>query len=238
MPFSLLPDTLWQDLRYAVRGLVQNRGFSSVAILTLALGIGAHVAMFSVLEGVVLAPLPYPSPDQLVVLALYNRSLKSATYLSYPDYLDWQRNSRSFDKIAAFAIQGFNITGPDQAQHVDGKQVSSTFFGTLGVKPALGRDFTPQDDHFGAAPAAVITHRLWQQRFGGNPGALGATVDLFGTPFTIVGILPPDFRFGNQEADVYTAIGRRSPMFNEDHTVHDILCIARLRPGITTGQAK
>jgi len=207
-------------------------------MLTLALGIGANTAVFSALYGIVLAPLPYTQAESLVAVALFNRNLKYATQLSYPDFLDWQRGNRSFEGIAAFAQQSFDITGPGQPEHVNGKQISSRFFDTLGIRPALGRDFTPQDDLWGAAPAVIITHRLWVERFAENPAALGARLNLFGTPFTVIGVLPRGFQFGNQEADVFTTIGRRDPLLNNDRSVHNVLCIARLRTGIGIAQAR
>ena len=136
-----LLDQFLRDIRYASRSLRKSPAFAAAAILTLALGIGANTAIFSVLEGVALSPLPYHEPDRLVLAALYNRTLGYATNLSYPDFLDWQRSARSFQQIAAFKPQGFDLSGPGMPEHVDGKEVSSSFFGTLGVKLALGRDF-------------------------------------------------------------------------------------------------
>jgi len=206
-------------------------------IATLALGIGANTAIFSVLEGVVLDPLPYYQPDRLVEVLLFNRSLGYPTYLSYPDFIDWQRNSRSFERIAAIANEGFDLTSPGAPEHVDGKEVSSGFFGALGVRFALGRDLSPEEDEAGGTPAVVISHRLWQERFSCSPAALGQNLTLNGIDHTIVGVLRPEFRFGDQLTDVYTAIARRNPLYTSDRTVHDIECIARLRPQVSTGQA-
>ena len=235
---SLSWETFWQDLRYAFRGLARNKAFSAVAILTLALGIGANTAIFSVLEGVVLDPLPYPSPDRLVVLALYNRTLKYPTNLSYPDFLDWQRNSRTFEQIAAFQNQGYDLSSPGAPQHLEGKEVSSTFFRTLGVKLALGRDLSPEEDRSGGAPVAIISDRLWQDRFARNPSALGKAITLSGVDYTVVGLLAPEFRFGNAQADVYTPMGRADLLYRSDRTVHDILAFARLKPDVTLGQGR
>lgn len=236
-PLELL-DHFLRDVRYASRSLRKSPGLAAVAITTLALGIGANTAIFSVLEGVVLQPLPYGNPDRLVLVLLYNRSLKYATDLSYPDFLDWQQSSRSFEQIAAFTTQGFDLTSPGKPEHVDGKQVSSNFFSTLGVKLDLGRELSPEEDRSGGPPAAVISHRLWQDRFAGNPAALGKIVTLDGVDYSIVGVLQPGFRFGSQQADVYTPIGRRDPLYRNDRTIHDIACVARLRPEVTIGQAR
>ncbi len=238
MHVLLTPEAIWQDLRYAARGFVKNKGFAVVAVLTLALGIGANTAIFSVLDGVVLQPLPYHDPDRLVVVALYNRALKYATDLSYPDFLDWQRNSRSFNQIAAFRPRGFDLSSPGAPEHVDGKQVSANFFSTLGASLALGRELSPEEDRIGGPPAVVISHRLWQARFSGDRAALGKIITLNGVDYTIVGVLQPGFRFGNQQADVYTPIAPADPLYSNDRTVHDILCIARQRPEVSLGQAR
>ena len=226
------------DLRFAARSLRKSPGLAAAVILTLALGIGANTAIFSVLEGVVLAPLPYPGPDRLVVVALFNRTLNYATNLSYPDFLDWQSNSRSFEEIAAFRRESFDLSSPGPPEHLDGQEVSSTFFSTLGVKPALGRELSPEEDRLGGTPAVVISNRLWTDRFQGDPAAIGKSVTLDGVDYMISGILPPGFRFGRQQADVYAAIGRATILYRNDRAVHDMLCIARLRPEVTIGQAR
>jgi predicted permease len=225
-------------LRYGLRQLRLNPGFTAVAVLTLALGIGANTAIFSVMDGVVLSPLPYPEPDRLVIVALYNRTLKYATNLSYLDFLDWQRNARSLEQIAAFMPQDFDLTSPGTPEHVAGTEVSSSFFGTVRVKLALGRDFSPQEDRHGGAPAVIISNRLWRDRFAGNPTALGKPITLSGVDYTVVGVLPPGFRFGNQQADVYAPLGRGDPLLLNDRSVHDILSIARLKPEVSLGQAQ
>ena len=211
---------------------------ATAAVATLALGIGANTAIFSVLEGVVLKPLPFPQPDRLVIVALFNRSLGYATYLSYPDFVDWQRNARSFERIAAFTNDGFDLTAPGLPEHLDGKEVSANFFSTLGVQLAFGRSFSPNEDRIGGAPAAVISNRIAQERFAGGPAALGRTLALNGVDHTVVGVLKPGFRFDEKQADLYTPIARRNPLYINDRTVHDILCIARLRPGVGIGQAR
>ncbi|HTA70026.1 MAG TPA: ABC transporter permease [Bryobacteraceae bacterium] len=227
-----------RNCRYASRSLRKSPAFAAAAILTLALGIGANTAIFSVLEGVVLAPLPYHEPDRLVLVALYNRTLGYATNLSYPDFLNWQQSSGSLEQIAAFKGRGFDLSSPGAPEHVDGKEVSSNFFSTLGVKLWLGRDLSPEEDRAGGMPAVVISHRLWQDHFEGSPATLGKAITLDGVDFTIVGILRPGFRFGDQQADVYTTLGRTDPLFRSDRTVHDILCVARLQRGVSVGQAQ
>ena len=227
-----------RDLRYTFRSLRKTPAFTAAAILTLALGIGANTAIFSALDGVVLQPLPYREADRLVVVALYNRSLKHSTYLSYPDFLDWQRQARSFEQMAAFKPVGFDLTNPGSPEHVAGYEISSGFFRSLGVRLALGHSFSPSDDRIGGMPAAIISDRLWQERFDGNSAVIGKAITLDGAGYTIVGVLAPVFHFEDLPADVYTPIGRSAPVFLLDRTVHNILCLARLRPGIGIGQAQ
>jgi predicted permease len=217
--------------------LRRTPAFTITAILTLALGIGANTAIFSVLDGVVLAPLPYRDPDRLVILALFNRTLGYATATSYPDFLDWQRSSRSFQQIAAFKPGGFDLTNPGRPEHLDGDEVSSTFFSTLGVKLALGRQFSLEEDRFGGAPATVISDRLWQDRFRASPAALGKVITLNGVNYTIVGVLPAGFLFANHAADVYIPLGRGDPLIRNDRTYHDLASVALLKPGVSIGQA-
>jgi putative ABC transport system permease protein len=231
-------DQSLRDVRYASRSLRKSPAFAAAAILTLALGIGANTAIFSLLEGVVLAPLPYHEPERLVLVALYNRTLKYASALSYPDFLDWQLSSRSFEQIAAFKGQGFDLSSPGAPEHVDGKEVSSNFFSTLGVNLRLGRDLSPAEDRTGGPPAVVISSRLWQDRFEASPATLGKAITLDGVDYTIVGVLRPDFRFGGQQADVYITLGGTDPLFRNDRTVHDIVCVARLQRGVSVGQAQ
>jgi hypothetical protein len=144
-PFDSL-DHFLRDLRYASRSLKKSPGFAAAAIVTLALAIGANTAIFSALEGVVLESLPYRNQDRLVIMALYNRTLKSPMSLSYPDFMDWQQSSRSFEQIAAFRQQGFDLTNPGTPEHVNGKEISSNFFRTLSVNLALGREVSPEED--------------------------------------------------------------------------------------------
>jgi len=232
-------DDLWRDLRFAFRWLRKSPGYSLAVIAILALGIGANTAIFSVLDGVVLAPLPYREPDRLVAVALYLRAFKHAIYLSYPDFLDWQRDARSFEQIAAFTPpEGFDVASFYAPEHVTGLEVSSNFLSTLGVKLALGRDFSVAEDRYHGEPVVIISHRLWQVQFGGSRAAVGKSIIMNGVAYTVIGMLQPGFRFGNQQADVYTPIGQGDPLYRNDRTAHDILCIARLKPDVSLAQAR
>jgi len=230
-------ESLLADVRYGLRMLRKNPGFATVAILSLALGIGANTAMFSVVEGVLLAPLPYRQPDRLVVVWEKNLTLNHFISPSYPDFRDWQRNSRSFEQSAALATQGYDITAPGTPEHVDGKMVSSGFFSALGVNLALGREFSPDEDKHGGAPLVIISDRLLKNRFGSAARVLGKSVVLSGVQYTIVGVAPHGFQFIDA-CDVYTPLGQGNPMFLDDRSVHPIFAFARLKPGVSVAQAQ
>jgi putative ABC transport system permease protein len=229
--------TLLSDLRYSLRQLRKSPVFAVLAILTLALGIGANTAIFSVVQGVVLAPLPYQQPVQLVLVLQNNLTLKHVIDTSYPDFLDWQRNAGSFRKIAAFGWWDYDLTAPGTPEHVDGRLVSSGFFSTLGVKLALGREFSPQEDRRGGTPA-VLSDRLWRTRFDARPEVLGTAITLAGVDYTVVGVLPSDFLLIGGKADVYTPLGQGDPLVFADRTQHSVLCVGRLKPGVSSAQAE
>ena len=229
--------TLWQDLRYGLRALRSSLSFTVVAVLTLALGIGANTAIFSVVQGVLLAPLPYREPDRLVLVFLNNFRLKSPTYLSYADFLDWRGSAGSFEKMAAYLWRSYDLSAPGTPEHLEGRQISANFFNTLGVAVAPGREFSPEEDRLGAPPVAIISNSLWRDRFGSNPNALGKSIVLDGVESTIVGVLPAGFRFGTESADVYTPIGQLPLVEQQDRTVHNVVCVARLNPGVRLAQA-
>ena len=230
-------ETLFADLRYALRMFRKNPGFAAIAILTLALGIGANTAIFSVVEGVILAPLPYFQPDRLVMV-WENNPRFPRVFVSYPNFLDWQHSARSFRQMAAFMEQGVDLTGPGAPEHLDGKEISSGFFGTLGAKLTLGREFSPEEDRRGGTPVVIISNRLWRNRFDGSAEALGKSVTLDGVDYTIVGVTPPGFRL-EHDADVYTPLGRSDPLILNDRAGHDgIFSVARLKPGVTVSQGQ
>jgi predicted permease len=231
-------ETCWQDLRFASRTQRKSPGFTAVAVLTLAFGIGANTAMFSVVEGVLLAPLQYSHPDRLVMV-WENNPRFPRVWVSYPNFRDWQRSAHSFQQIAGGMDQGVDVTGPGAPEHVNGKQISAGFFGTLGVKLLLGREFLSEEDRQGGTAAAIISDRLWRSRFDGSPEALGKSVTLNGVDYTVVGVVSSGFNFGQQYPDVYTALGRSDPLILNDRAVHGgIFSIARLQPGVTLAQSQ
>src|SRR5579864_5702216 len=177
-----------QDLRYAMRQLRKNPGFTTVAVLTLALGIGANTAIFSVVEGVVLAPLPYAQPDRLVTVWERNQRIPKFS-ASYPDFQDWQRNAQSFEQMGAFASQDYDLSAPGTPEHLEGAPISANFFRMLAANLALGREFSEDEDRHGGASAVIISDRLWKNRFAGNPAALGKTLTLDGVDYAVIGIV-------------------------------------------------
>jgi predicted permease len=229
-------ETLFQDVRYGLWMLRRNPGFAAIAIITLALGIGANTAIFSVFQSVVLSPLPYDDPERLVVIWPKN-NLGLRPPVSGPDFQDWKRSNRSFDRIGGIKWQARDLTSPGPAEHIDGGEVSSEFFSTLGVKLALGREFSAQEDQYGSAPVVVISYSLWKNRFGGSPEVIGNPITMDGIDYTVVGILPSGFRF-MYDADVYTPLGQNDPIFMNDRAVRGILCIGRLKPEVTADQAQ
>jgi predicted permease len=231
-------ETLWQDIRFGVRMLRKNAAFSAVAILTLAFGIGANTAMFSVVQGVLLAPLPYSDPDRLVVIWENNPQFKQFVWPSYPNFLDWQRSARSFKRIAAVRWLHYDLTNPGAPEHILAEEVSSSFFDTLGTRLSRGRNFSPQEDQRGGARVAIISDRLWRSRFGGDTNALGEAVSLSGVDYTVVGVLPPHFSFGDEPIDVYTPLAQGDPLLLDPRGAPAIITIARLNSGIGMSQAE
>jgi predicted permease len=229
--------SLGQDLRYALRQLRKSPGFTAVAVFTLALGIGANTAIFSVVEGVVLAPLHYREPDRLVMV-WENNPRFPRVWDSYPNFQDWQRNAGSFQQMAALREQQIDLTFPGAPSHIKASQISSGFFSTLGTELALGREFTLQENQPGGAPVAVISDHLWRERFGGRPEALGKSVTLDGVDYSIVGVAPPGFRL-NLAADVFTPLGQLDPLILNNRGSHDgIFALARLKPGVNLPQTQ
>jgi predicted permease len=228
---------LGQDLRYALRQLRKSPGFTTVAVITLALGIGANTAIFSVLEGVVLTPLDFREPDRLVVVWESNPRFPRV-WDSYPNFQDWQRSARSFQHMAAFREQQINLTFPGAPSHIRASQISSGFFSTLGTELALGREFTPQENQPGGVPVVVISDHLWRERFGGSPLVLGKRVTLNGVDYSISGVAPRGFRL-NDDAEVYTPLGQLDPLILNDRGGHDgIFTLARLNPGASLSQSQ
>src|SRR5271155_549067 len=230
-------EILTQDVRFGVRMLRRSPVFTFVAILTLALGIGANTAIFSVVQGVLLSPLPYSHPERLVMVWESNPRFPHV-WTSYANFRDWQRDARSFEGMTAFSTwQGFDLTSPGTPEHLAGKQISSGFFSTLGVNLAQGRDFTSQEDGQGGAPAVIISNRLWRNRFGGRAGVLGKSATLNGVDCTIVGVAPAGFNLEG-DADVFTPLGQGDPVILNNRGSHEFFAIARLKVGVKISEAR
>jgi predicted permease len=234
--------TLLQDIRYALRTLVKNPGFTVVAVLTLALGIGANTALFSVVNGVLLNPLPFSAPDQLVTLYANRVHLERAS-ISYPNFLDWQRENHSFASLAAFRPDDFNLTGAGDAEHIRGEMVSADLFSTLGVKPVIGRSFSSEEDRLGGAPVVLIGAGFWKRKFGSVPDIAGKRLSLNGTGYTIIGVIPAGFQLGTQsfpdDSEIYIPIGQWTDVIFHDRSAGlGMKAIGRLKPGVTLAQAR
>ena len=236
--------TLWQDLNYGLRMLAKSPGFAAIAILTLALGIGANTALFSVVNGVLLNPLPYPDPNQVVSVASVAPGFGEAS-ISYPDYLDWMRDNHSFSSLAAYkSFLDFNLLGQGEPQRVSADRVTANFLPTLGLTPSIGRNFTPAEDQLNGPPAVVLSNGFWKTKFASSPNILGKALNLDGTEYTVVGILPATFYFCCRDnnflpAEVYVPLGAYKNPWMQNRKIHPgIRGVGRLKPGVTLAQAR
>jgi predicted permease len=228
---------LLQDVRYAFRILAKSPSFTTIAVCTLALGIGASTALFSVVNGVLLNPLPYPHPSQLVALYEKNAGIPEAP-ISYLNFLDWQRESKTFASMAIYRHEDYNLRGTGRAMRVNGLMISAGFLATLGVQPALGRDFNTNDDRLGAAPVVLLSDGFWHRYFGGDRSVMGRALQLNGTGYTIAGILPAGFSFYGVDRDVFLPIGQwDDPSFLDRRVDVSSHAVARLGAGVTLAQA-
>ena len=231
---------LGQDLRYGLRMLARSPGFTIVAVLALALGIGANSAIFSVVNTVLLQPLPYKNPDALMMV------WEDATHLGFPDntpspanFIDWRDQNTVFEGMAAMAQASFNLTGAGEPERFDGRKVSANLFNLLGVAPALGRNFLPEEDKPGSR-VVILGHGMWQRRFGGDPSVIGRALNLNGESYTVVGVMPPGIDLPSMENwhdQLWVPIA-----FSSEEAAsrgnHYLEVIARLKPGVTQKQAQ
>lgn len=227
-------EQLWQDVRYGLRQLLRNPGFTAVVIISLALGIGANTALFSIIEGVFLRPLPYPQPHRLVYpISVWDQGAEDA--VGAADYLFWKEHTRAFESSGAYEpLSGSNLVVGQQARYVHVTSVSPGLFGTLGVRPQLGREFTQEEGQPHGPAAAILSHALWTSLFPGGAQALGRTVRMDGQSYLIVGVMPSEFQFV-AAADIYTPLQLTFSPGNHDANYS---MVARLRPGVTLGQAQ
>src|SRR5215510_10031426 len=229
-------DEMFQDLRYGIRMLRKNLGFTFVAALTLSLGIGANTAIFSVVNAVLLRSLPYRDPDRLVMVN-YSRSRVPDDFALAAEFLEWRDQAKSFGQIAAYRFDTADLTGDGEPERLDACFVSADLFTTLGVAPALGRAFTQAEDTAGGAQAVILSDGLWRRRFGGDPQVMGRTLTLGGQSRTVIGIMPPGFRFGG-EADLWLPLAlNATEHLNRKQSVK-VRVIASLKPGVTLEAAR
>jgi predicted permease len=231
--------TLWQDIRYGARMLWKRPGFTAVAVLTLALGVGANTAIYTVIDAALLRSLPYAEPGRLVHLwearRLQDFSRREA---SYPDYLDWRQAGDAFESVGGYTGRRFSLAGAGGTELLDGASVTANFFDVLGVRPQLGRAFLPGEDEAGAERVAVITHGMWQSRFGADPSVVGREISLGGRAHTVVGVLPREFQFAKAGgAEVWTALSP-SPEQRSRRYWHWLNVVARLKDGVTPEEAE
>ena len=231
-------ETLFNDLRYAIRGLRKRPGFTLIAILTLALGIGANTAIFSVVNAVLLKPLPFKDPERLAVI------WEEASFAGFPrntpapaNYFDWKKQNQTFEDMAATASTSFNLTGDGEPERVAAYQVSSNFFPLLGVHPIKGRLFTTQEEGSGANKVALISYELWQSRYGGESSVINRDIQLNGEKFTVLGVMPQGFQFLEREVRLWVPLS-----FTQEEAAnrngHYLSVVGSLRPGVSMAQAQ
>ena len=238
-----LVESLVQDLRYGARALRKNPGYTIVAIITLTLGIGANTAIFSVVNAVMLRPLPYPDADRLVVLSelgvIKNQGRVDRMSVSWLDYLDWRKQQRAFQYLGVYRNQGLNLTGVEHAERLSGALVSADVLNATGIRPLLGRIFVAKEDEAGTEPVAILSERLWRNRFAAAPDILNRTLTLDGMNFTVVGVMPAAMRFPSRTTDVWVPLGaymNTMPASRDNHP--GLTALGRLAPNVSLEQAR
>jgi len=230
-------EAFWQNLRYGMRILLRSPGFALMAVLTLTIGIGANTAIFTVVNSVLLRPLPFHDPEQLMIISERDPRFEVMS-VAYQNFTDWRAQNSSFQEMALFRVGDYTITGDRGPEHLNGREVSAGFFTLLGVKPFRGRDIRPEEDREGSAPVALLSYGLWQRRFGGQDSILGQTVHLNDRDYTIIGVAPKDFWFYTR-ADVFVPIGATGEMWLKIREEREgSRAVGRLKAGATLAQAR
>ena len=233
-PKFAIGENLLQDLIYGLRWLRKNPGFTLLSVLMLAVGIGVNTAMFSVINAVLLRPLPYAEPDRIVWMNESGPEIQNRM-VSYPNFVDWRARNQVFESMSTFRGWWVNITGTDRPESVSSRMVTSDYFKVMRATPLMGRDFTPEDDKPGAAPVTLISYGTWQQRFAGDPNVVGKDILLDDKPHTIIGVMPESF-VHQGPPPLWVLMG---PMDWKDRDVRiGGNVIARLKPGVTIEQAR
>src|SRR4051812_13306169 len=230
-------DALLRDIRHALRNLLRSPGFAFVTILTLALGIGANTAIFSVVNAVILRPLCYPQPDRLVFISSqFPKMGFDQFWVSPPEFLELQERARSFSSIGAFAIGQANLTAADRPRRVNTANVSAELFATLGVNPMQGRAFEPIETRPNGAPVAILSYETWQSAFGGSAGIVGSPVEINGIKRTVVGVMPPRFDVADNKIELWLPLVI-NPGNRQNRGSHFMHLIGRIAPGATLASA-
>ena len=231
--------TLLQDIRFAIRALRKNSGFTVVAALTLALGIGANTAIFSVVQNVLLRELPYTHPERLVQITNAYAPVLDGIGLSTGDFRDWSQQAHTISDMGAYLdiSQGFNLTGEGEPERVQGTNATASLFSVLGVRPVVGRAFVPDEDKAGSAPVVMLSHSFWTSQFGGDPAIVGRTLTLDNQRYTVIGVLPANFHL-LRWPDVWMPVGQYVDNDTTGRVHHPYTAIARLRTAATLAQAQ
>ncbi|HEV8485542.1 MAG TPA: ABC transporter permease [Blastocatellia bacterium] len=231
-------ETFTHDLRYAVRMLLKKPGFAAIVILALAIGIGANTAIFSVVNGILLRPLPYPDPDRIVMVWMNNTRMKVDQDIhSYPNYVDYRDQNQSFEQIAAYSGVSLNLTGSGEPERVIGSMSTANLFSVLGVQPMLGRAYTVEEEEPGRDQVVVLGYGLWQRRFGGDPGIVGQTISLSDVKREVIGVMPKSFRFPHKDAELWAPLAV-TPNRRSARTAFSFYAIGRLKRDVSLEQAR
>jgi putative ABC transport system permease protein len=231
-------ENLFQDIRYAVRMLLKKPAFTAIVVLALAIGIGANTAIFSVVNAILLRPLPYKNPDRISMVWMDNTRLgMNQDWHSYANYMDYKQQSQTFDDMAAFNNRSFNLTGEAEPVRVTGAWATASLFSVMGVDPAIGRTFTVEEEEPGKDLVVVLSNGLWQRRFGSDPNILGQPINLNGVDRTVVGVMPASFVFPEKETEVWIPIALR-PQLKQARNSFFLKAVGRMKPGVTIEQAR
>jgi putative ABC transport system permease protein len=230
--------SLWQDLRYGARMLLKKPGFTLIAVITLALGIGANTAIFSVVNAVLLRPLPFKEPERLMMIRETKLPQFSEFAVATGNFMEWVKQNTAFERLVGIRPVTVNLADPGNPELLKGLSVTSGFCAMLGVQPQLGRDFLPEEAQPGRNNVVLLSHQLWQRRFGGDPKIVNQTIPLDGQSYTVIGVMPAGFQFLNRESEVWTLIALTA-QDAQNHGGHSLgRVIGQLKPGVSPDQAR
>src|ERR1044072_6762692 len=233
----IMASTIWQDIRYGARMLVKNPGVTIIVIIALALGIGANTAIFSVVNTVLIRPLPYEESDRLGFFNEKSPVLDEMS-ISYPNFLDWREHNQTFEKMGVYNRASYNLTGAGEAERIITGQVSADLFSVVRVNPLYGRVFTNDEDKPGGTPVVVLSYGLWQRRFGGQKRIFNQAITLNNKSYTVIGIMPESYAYPSR-VEMWVPVGQLSdqPSWQSRGNHPGLLGVARLKPGVTSEQA-